>query len=245
MPETVIEFRNVSKTFSHGSGQKLLATIAREWLKRPGKEQFHALRDVSFKVQRGEGFGVIGSNGAGKSTLLGLATGICPPDGGEVIVQGRISSVLELGAGFHTLLTGRENLFLNASLLGMDEKTAKGSYDAIVDFAEIGDFMDDPIRTYSTGMLMRLAFSIAIHLDPDIIILDEVIAVGDANFQEKCRSKLRSLRMQGKTMLCVSHSISSVREMCDKALWIDHGRVMKLGEVSEVLDAYLAANSSN
>ncbi|MBK5290417.1 MAG: ABC transporter ATP-binding protein [Acidobacteriia bacterium] len=238
---TAIEFRNVSKVFAHGTGTRLLSSHLGEWLGQPPKEAFYALKNVSFSVQSGEGFGVVGHNGAGKSTLLGLATGICGPDQGEVIMNGRIAAVLELGSGFHPDLTGTENLFLNASLLGLSRKRTKELADYIVEFAGLEDFINEPMRTYSTGMTMRLAFAVAVHTDPDILILDEVIAVGDQTFQVKCLDHLRSLRQAGKTILCVSHSPDTIEQFCHRAIWLAHGQVVKEGLAREVLDAYRAS----
>jgi len=238
---TALEFRNVSKVFAHGLTSKLLRTHIREWLGQLPKEAFHALRDISFTAEKGDGLGIIGSNGAGKSTLLGLATNICLPDKGEVIVNGRIAAVLELGSGFHPDLTGAENLRLNASLLGFSRRRTDELAGEIIEFTGLNDFIHEPVRTYSSGMTMRLAFSVALHMDPDILILDEVIAVGDQNFQQKCQEKLYSLRHAGKTIICVSHSPDTVQQLCNRALWLDRGRIMMQGEAKKVLDAYRAS----
>lgn len=234
----LIEFQNVSKWFPHSRGRQLLRTHIARWFGHVHHEHFYALRNVSFAVERGESLAIIGSNGAGKSTLLSLAAGLTPPDEGHVAVNGRIAALLELGSGFHPDLTGAENLVLNAALLGLSKRKTNELFDRIVEFSGIGEFIDDPLRTYSSGMVMRLAFSIAIQCEPDILLIDEVLAVGDANFQEKSREALVSFRRAGKSLLFVSHSAAAVREMCDRAVWIDHGSVMMTGRVNEVLDAY-------
>jgi len=234
----LIEFQNVSKWFPHSTGRQLLRTHIARWFGRVHNEPFYALRNVSFRLQDGESLAIVGSNGAGKSTLLSLAAGLTPPDEGNVVVNGRIAALLELGSGFHPDLTGAENLVLNASLLGLSKRRTNELFDRIVEFSGIGEFIDDPLRTYSSGMIMRLAFSVAIQCEPDILLIDEVLAVGDASFQEKSREALVSFRRAGKAMLFVSHSPTAVQGMCDRAVWIDHGSVMMFGSVNEVLDAY-------
>jgi len=234
----LIEFQNVSKCFPHSAGRQLLRTHITRWFGRVHREPFWALRDVSFRLEDGESLAIVGSNGAGKSTILSLAAGLTRPTRGKVIVQGRIAALLELGSGFHPDLTGAENLVLNAALLGLSRKKTNQLFDRIVEFSGIGEFIDDPLRTYSSGMVMRLAFSVAIQCEPDVLLIDEVLAVGDAQFQEKCREALAGFRRSGKAMLFVSHSAAAVREMCDRAIWIDHGSVVMQGRVDEVLDAY-------
>ena len=234
----LIEFQNVSKCFPHSTGRQLLRTHIARWFGRVHNEPFYALRNVSFRLEDGESLAIVGSNGAGKSTLLSLAAGLTQPDQGKVRVNGRIAVLLELGSGFHPDLTGAENLVLNASLLGLSKRRTNELFDRIVEYSGIGEFIDDPLRTYSSGMIMRLAFSIAIQCDPDILLIDEVLAVGDASFQEKSKDALVAFRRAGKSMLFVSHSSDAVTEMCDRALWIDHGSVMMDGRVREVLDAY-------
>jgi ABC-type polysaccharide/polyol phosphate transport system ATPase subunit len=234
----LIEFQNVSKWFPHSTGRQLLRTHIARWFGREHHERFCALRDVSFQLEAGESVALVGSNGAGKSTLLSLAAGLSLPDEGAVRVHGRVAAFLELGSGFHPDLTGAENLVLNAALLGMSRKRTAEVFDRIVEFSGIGDFIDDPLRTYSSGMIVRLAFSVAMQCDPDILLIDEVLAVGDAAFQEKCKQALISLRGAGKGMLFVSHQQATVREMCDRAIWLDHGSVVMEGHVNDVLDAY-------
>jgi ABC-type polysaccharide/polyol phosphate transport system ATPase subunit len=187
--------------------------------------------------------GVIGHNGAGKSTLLNLITGLCQPDRGSVEVDGRIAALLELGAGFHPDLTGAENVHVNAALLGLSRREMREKYQAMVEFAEIGDFIDEPLRTYSSGMVMRLAFSVAITVDPDILIIDEVLGVGDMAFQTKCFERIMQFRRAGKTILCVSHSSEALKDMCTRAVWLDHGRLVDDGPLDRVLSAYRSAMS--
>ena len=234
----LIEFQNVSKWFPHSTGRQLLRTHIMRWFGKVHHEPFYALRNVSFRLEDGESLAIVGSNGAGKSTLLSLAAGLTLPDEGQVRVRGRVAALLELGSGFHPDLTGAENLVLNASLLGLSKRKTNELFDRIVEFSGIGEFIDDPLRTYSSGMVMRLAFSVAIQCEPDILLIDEVLAVGDARFQEKSREALVSFRRAGKSMLFVSHSPAAVRHMCDRAVWIDHGAVMMDDSVQNVLDAY-------
>jgi ABC-type polysaccharide/polyol phosphate transport system ATPase subunit len=234
----LIEFQNVSKWFPHSTGRPLLRTHIARWFGRVHHQPFYALRNVSFRLQDGESLAIVGSNGAGKSTLLSLAAGLTPPDQGKVTVKGRIAALLELGSGFHPDLTGAENLVLNAALLGLSKRRTNELFDRIVEFSGIGEFIDEPLRTYSSGMIMRLAFSVAIQCEPDILLIDEILSVGDASFQDKSREALFSFRRAGKAMLFVSHSPGAVRGMCDRAVWIDHGSVIMDGRVDEVLDAY-------
>jgi homopolymeric O-antigen transport system ATP-binding protein len=234
----LIEFQNVSKWFPHSAGRQLLRTHIARWFGRVHHEPFYAVRNVSFRLEQGESVAIVGANGAGKSTVLSLTAGLTLPDEGRVKVNGRVAALLELGSGFHPDLTGAENLVLNAALLGLTRRKTKELFDQIVEFSGIGEFIDDPLRTYSSGMIMRLAFSIAIQCEPDILLIDEVLAVGDAKFQAKSQEALRSFRRAGKSLVFVSHSPTSVRAMCDRALWMDHGSVMMDGEVEAVLDAY-------
>ena len=234
----VIEFQNVSKCFSRSGGNKLLRVFLKERLQRRHKEVFCALQDVSFRVEQGESMAIIGANGAGKSTLLSLVAGLTRPNEGRMEVNGKVAALLELGTGFHADLTGSENVFLNASILGLSRKRARECFDSIVDFSGIGDFIHQPIRTYSSGMVMRLAFSVAIHVEPDILIIDEVLAVGDAAFQEKCFDRICELKRAGKTLLFVSHVPEMVKHLCDHSLWLEHGRVKAAGPPTEVLEAY-------
>ena len=203
-------------------------------------EEFWALRDVSFEVKKGEVLGIIGHNGAGKSTLLKVISGILKPTEGSVQVNGTIVPMLELGSGFDFDLTGRENVFLNGAILGYSEQFLKEKYGEIVEFSELGQFIDVPLRNYSSGMVMRLAFSIATVVNPDVLIVDEILAVGDADFQEKSKKRMLELMGGGTTVLFVSHSLPQIREMCNKAIWLEHGQMKLCGDVQKVCDAYEA-----
>lgn len=205
------------------------------------KQEFWALQDVSFTVEKGEVLGIIGHNGAGKSTLLKVISGIIKPRTGSVEVKGNVVPMLELGSGFDIEFNGRENIFLNGSILGYSERYLKEKYDEIVEFSELQKFLEVPIRNYSSGMLMRLAFSIAAEVNPEILIVDEILAVGDANFQEKSRKRMMELMGGGTTVLFVSHSLGQIREMCDRVLWLDHGKVKMIGNTEEVCNAYEAS----
>jgi lipopolysaccharide transport system ATP-binding protein len=241
-----IEFSNVSKVFAHGSRQLLARLVARQLLGRhegTGGNNFQALREVSFTVEPGESIAIIGGNGAGKSTLLALASGVTEPDAGVVTVSGTVAPLLDLGAGFHPDLTGLENLRLNASLLGVTRKRTEEFAARVVEFADLGEFIHDPVRVYSSGMTMRLAFAVAIHVDPEIFIIDEIIGVGDAAFQEKCRAKMLEFRAQKKTLLMASHSADLVAAMCDRAIWLEKGAVRMIGAASDVMAAYTAAQA--
>ncbi|MCX6626775.1 MAG: ABC transporter ATP-binding protein [Candidatus Solibacter sp.] len=236
----LIEFEHVSKTFSHTGGAKLLRAHLEERLRRRAakREVFYALKDLSFQVQRGECMAIVGGNGAGKSTLLSLVTGLCQPTEGRIQVNGSVAALLELGSGFHPELTGAENILLNASLLGLSRKKTEARFDEIVEFSGISDFIHEPLRTYSSGMIMRLAFSVAVHVDPDILIVDEVLAVGDQAFQAKCFERIARFKRAGKTLLFVSHSAQLVKQFCDRTLWLDKGEAVLVGTPDEVLDAY-------
>jgi len=201
-------------------------------------EEFWALKDISFEVKRGEVLGIIGHNGAGKSTLLKVISGILKPTEGTVEVKGTVVPMLELGSGFDFDLTGRENVFLNGAILGYSEEFLKGKYEEIVAFSELGQFIDVPLRNYSSGMVMRLAFSIATVVQPDILIVDEILAVGDAAFQEKSKARMLELMGGGTTVLFVSHSLDQIREMCDRVLWIEHGQMRMIDEAQIVCDCY-------
>ena len=239
-----IEFQDVSKSFARHGGRMLLRDRIARWLKGGHRERFYALKNISFHVAEGEGLAVVGHNGAGKSTLMGLVAGLARPDSGRVSVNGRVVALLELGAGFHPDLTGAENIRVNASLIGLGRRRTGELFDRIVDFSGIADFIDEPLRTYSSGMMMRLAFSVAIHMDPEVLLVDEVLAVGDAAFQEKCFARIREFRSSGKTLMFVSHSSSMVQEMCDRAIWLDHGELMMTGRTREVIEAYQGHGSA-
>lgn len=205
-----------------------------------GKDTFWALRGIDLKVNRGDIVGVIGSNGAGKSTLLKIVTGITPPTEGQAVLRGRVASLLEVGTGFHPELTGRDNIFLNGAILGMSRAEISQKFDAIVEFAGVERFLDTPVKFYSSGMYVRLAFSVAAHLEPDILLVDEVLAVGDAAFQRKCLGKMKDVTRQGeRTILFVSHNMGAVAQLCNRCVMLDGGRVIKEGEPNEVIDFYL------
>lgn len=234
----LIEFENVSKTFKQGAGARLLMGHIKDKMRRIDRNVFYALRNVSFRLDHGESLAVVGRNGAGKSTLLGLVAGLTEPNTGSVAVNGRVAALLELGSGFHGDLSGVENLWLNAALLGLTRKRTEEVFDSIVEFSGIGDFIYQPLRTYSTGMVMRLAFAVAVHVDPDILIIDEVLAVGDSAFYQKCLDKILEFRHAGKTLIFVSHSAAMLMKLCDRALWLDHGQVMADGMIGDVLPLY-------
>lgn len=204
-------------------------------------EEFYALRGVSFHVNKGEVIGIVGKNGAGKSTLLKVIAGILRPTEGSVAVRGNVVPMLELGSGFDSDLTGRENIFLNGAILGYSEEFLKERYNDIVEFSELGSFIDIPVRNYSSGMMMRLAFAIAAQVNPDVLIVDEILAVGDAEFQEKSYARMMELMSHGTTVLLVSHNIEQIRRLCDRVIWLDHGTVLADGDTNEVCDRYMAS----
>jgi lipopolysaccharide transport system ATP-binding protein len=235
----VIEFQHVSKYFRRHAGQMLLRDrIVRLLRPAPPAEKFYALRDVSFSVEHGQSLAVVGSNGAGKSTLLNITTGLCMPSDGSVKVNGRVAALLELGSGFHPDLTGAENIQVNGALLGLTRAGVRERFDSIVEFSGIGDFINEPQRTYSSGMSMRLAFAVAVNVDPDVLIVDEVLGVGDKAFYQKCLDRIFQFRHAGKSILCVSHSLGTLAELCDHAIWLDHGRLMASGPVKDVVRQY-------
>ena len=201
-------------------------------------EEFYALRDVSFDVREGESFGVIGENGSGKSTLLKCMAGILTPNSGRIDVSRRMSALLELGAGFHPDLSGRDNVFLNAAILGMGRKEIAERFDEIVDFSGLADFIDAPVKTYSSGMYVRLAFAVAINVDPELLLIDEILAVGDVTFQQRCMEKFVEFRDQGRTVVLVTHDLGSVRNFCSRAIWLEHGEVAGEGNPTDLVDEY-------
>jgi ABC-2 type transport system ATP-binding protein len=236
---------DVSKQYRlyHERNQSLKAAIMRR--ARVKYEEFWALRDVSLDVPEGKTYALIGENGSGKSTLLKCMAHILRPEKGRIETHGKISALLELGAGFHPELTGRENIFLNGSILGMSKKQLTQRFDEIVDFAGLEHFIDTPVKNYSSGMYVRLGFSVAINVDPDILLIDEVLAVGDAEFQRKCLEKFDDFRAAGKTIVIVSHALESVRNLCDTAGWLEHGVLRRLGPASEVIDEYLTESHTD
>lgn len=235
---TAVEFSGVAKSFYRHTGRRLLRDHLKLAARGGPRERFYALRNLSFRIERGEGVAIVGSNGAGKSTMLALMTGLAQPDEGTIRVGGRIGALLQLGAGFHPDLTGLENIRLNASLLGLSRRRTAELLESIVDFAGIGDFIAEPLRTYSSGMQMRLAFSVAVNLDPDILLIDEVLAVGDHEFQARCARRIMEMKRSGKTMICVSHAASMLEQLCQRALWLDRGQLVMDGPVREVVAAY-------
>ena len=236
-----IEFRGVSKSYplydAPSARLKELATFNHKKFHR----DFWALRDLDITVRQGETFCVIGENGSGKSTLLQLAAGILQPTTGEVIIHGRVAALLELGSGFNPEFSGRDNVYLNGAILGLSTEEMDRRYSAIEDFAEIGDFIHRPVKTYSSGMIVRLGFSVAIHVDPQILLVDEALAVGDLYFRQRCMRKVHELRKRGITILFVSHSTGDVKALGDRTLWLDQGRVRELGDTGAVVTKYLAA----
>jgi ABC-type polysaccharide/polyol phosphate transport system ATPase subunit len=236
--DIAVKFDRVTKSFARHTGQMLLRQRVTNWLRNVHRERFTALADLSFTLRQGECLGIIGHNGAGKSTILNLITRLCFPTSGKVSVRGRVAALLELGSGFHPDLTGVENVHLNAALLGLTRKQTEDRFHEIAEFAGIGDFIDEPLRTYSSGMMMRLAFAVAIHVDPDILIIDEVLGVGDQAFFEKCVDRIHAFRRAGKTMICVSHSLPMIESLCEQALWLDHGHMVQMGPAAEVVPAY-------
>ena len=237
--DTVVSVSHLSKRFRlfHERHQSLKQSLINR--RRSNYEDFWALRDISFEVQEGETFGIIGHNGSGKSTLLKCLTKILQPDEGSLAVSGSISALLELGAGFHPELSGRENVFLNAAILGVPRRHIEQRFDEIVEFSGLAQFIDTPVKNYSSGMFVRLGFAVAINVDPDVLIIDEVLAVGDADFQAKCGDKIADFRDRGKTIVLVTHAMDDVERLCKRAAWIDHGRLRMLGSPYDLTDAYM------
>lgn len=239
----MIKVDNVSMKFNLGieknfSLKLFFINLFKPRKKKDKKPDFWALKDVSFEVKKGEVVGFIGSNGAGKSTMLKVIAGVMKPTKGKVEVHGNICPMIELGAGFDMDLTARENIFLNGAVLGYSKKFIEEKFDEIVEFSELKDFLDVPVRNFSSGMTARLAFSIATVVDPEILIVDEILSVGDMAFQAKSEAKMRSMIGGGTTVLYVSHSINSIKSICDKAVWLDHGKVIKMGPATEICDEY-------
>jgi lipopolysaccharide transport system ATP-binding protein len=223
--------------------KSLFANRKSEIGNRKSIEEFWALRDVSFEIQQGEVVGIIGRNGAGKSTLLKLLSRITEPTTGRIRLRGRVASLLEVGTGFHPELTGRENIFLNGAILGMSRVEIKKKFDEIVDFAEVEKFLDTPVKRYSSGMYMRLAFAVAAHLEPEILVVDEVLAVGDASFQKKCLGKMQDVSKGGRTVLFVSHNMGAVTSLCQTGIWLQSGQIVKSGPARQIVDEYLTVNA--
>jgi len=260
----IIEVNNLSKKYeiTHWSGgyvalRDIMGNALRDpisalkyrlksWTGKISKEEFWALKDINFTVNRGEAIGVIGSNGAGKSTLLKIMTKITPPTSGEIILRGKVSSLLEVGTGFHPELTGRENILLNGAILGMTQKEIVKKFDQIVNFSGIEKFLDTPVKRYSSGMYVRLAFSVAAHMEPDILLVDEVLAVGDVAFQKKCLGKMDEVtRMNGRTVLFVSHNMNAIQTLCTRCILLDQGRVSEIGPTKDVIEKYLKSSGAS
>jgi len=237
----------VSKKFKkgeiHDSLRDLIPAVVKSLIKREknslGVNEFWALQDISFQVKKGEALGIIGSNGAGKSTMLKLLSGIMKPTEGSMTVNGTLSALIEVGAGFHADLTGRENIFLNGTILGMKKERIKEKFDEIVEFSGLADFIDTPVKRYSSGMYARLGFSVAAHVDPEILVVDEVLSVGDYSFQNKCMEKMRSVFNSGATLLFVSHNLRAVSDLCQRCILLDHGKVIKDGPAPDVVRYYM------
>lgn len=243
--KSILEVQHISKEFFIG-GEKEPYMALRDVLsnpikrlKQPPRQIFKALDDVSFQVMPGESLAVVGKNGAGKSTLLKILSGITPPSSGKIICRGRIASLLEVGTGFHQELTGRENIYMNGSILGMRKAEIDKHFDAIVDFSGVDRFLDTPLKRYSSGMQLRLAFAVAAHLEPEILVIDEVLAVGDADFQKKCLGKMDEVSKSGRTILFVSHNMPAVQNLCSKGVFLEKGKMKFSGKVEEVINLYM------
>jgi len=241
---TVISLKGVSKQYRQINPQQMgiknfILTLPRRLMgKMPKKNLFSALETVSFDVKNGECFGIVGPNGSGKSTMLGLIAGVLKPSSGNIRTDGRISPLLELGAGFHPELSGRENIILNGILLGMTKVEIHKKYQDIVDFSELEDFIEQPLRTYSSGMVARLGFSVAIYVDPEILLIDEILSVGDIAFGKKCMDRMHDFLNKKTTILFISHNINAVETICTRVLWLDHGQIRMLGEAKYVCKEY-------
>ncbi len=241
-----IEVKGIWKAYHKGIDKRYKSlrdtlTTLPSWFNNRDAEKFWALQDIEFNVEKGESIGIIGRNGAGKSTLLKILSQITPPTKGEIILRGRVASLLEVGTGFHPELTGRENVYFNGSIMGMKRHEIKAKFDEIVDFSGVSDFIDTPLKHYSSGMQMRLAFSVAAHLDAEIILIDEVLAVGDVAFQQKCIGKMDEVsRENGKTVVFVSHDLSYLKKLCQKGLWIENGALKTFGQIDQITEMYLS-----
>jgi ABC-type polysaccharide/polyol phosphate transport system ATPase subunit len=237
---SVVRLQSIAKTYSRAVSRQFLRSFVFSRLRPAPHELFYALKDVSLELQEGDCLGLVGLNGAGKSTLLSVIAGLSWPDSGNLEIHGRVAALLELGSGFHADLTGAENVRLNAALLGFSRRRASEKFEEIVDFSGIRDFIHEPLRTYSAGMTLRLAFSVAMAVDPDILLIDEILAVGDQAFQLKCIGRIMELKRAGRVLICASHAMDTLRLLSTKAVWLDHGSVKRLGPSDEVIDAYEA-----
>ena len=237
--EYAIEVKDVYKTFdvyldkANSLKEKML------FWKRNRKEVREVLKDINLNIKKGEAVALIGVNGSGKSTLLKLMTKIIYPNKGKIVTNGKLTSLLELGAGFHADFSGRENIYFNASIFGLTKKEIDNRLEQIIEFSELRDYIDNPVRTYSSGMFMRLAFAVAINVDADILLVDEILSVGDQHFQLKCINKMKELKKEGKTMLFVTHSLGSAKELCDRSVWISNGQIKMDGKTDAVIEKYL------
>lgn len=244
--ETVIKFDHVTKQFSKLSQKTFKEFIPALIRGEKTADSFTALNDISFEIQKGETVGIIGPNGSGKSTILKLIAGVMSPTSGKITVKGNISPLIELGAGFHPELTGRENIFLNGSILGLSQKEITKNFDSIVDFAELQEFIDQPVKHYSSGMYMRLAFAVAVHTHPEILIVDEILAVGDTEFQKKCFTKMEEFKKsKDVTIIFVSHNLDQIKTFCTKAIYLNHHQVQYFGSTSETSQKYLSDFKKN
>lgn len=237
--DIAISVKNVTKEFTVYEDKSYFLKEKIGHLGRNKKRKHVVLHDINLDIKRGQSVALIGVNGCGKSTLLKLLNQIIYPEKGKIEINGKVSSMIELGAGFNTDFTGRENIYFNASMYGLGKKDVDPIIDQIIEFSELGDFIETPVRTYSSGMYMRLAFSIAVNVQAEILLIDEILAVGDAHFQQKCLEKMKELKAQGKTMVFVSHNIQQVKSFCDRAVWIKEGHMIMDGTVDDVTDAYL------
>ena len=236
MSDTIIRFKNVSKTYILYKNDQ--ARFKALFIKPRNPKTNRALNGVSFEIKRGESVGIVGDNGAGKSTLLKMITGVAFPDEGEIFVDGKVAALLELTAGFSMEMTGRENIYLKGYILGLEDDYIKEIEEKIIEFAELGDYIDQPVRTYSSGMKMRLGFAINVNIEPDVLVIDEALAVGDASFKRKCKDKIKEIIEAGTTVLYVSHTASSVKEICPRSIYLRKGAVIFDGDTEETLKVY-------
>jgi lipopolysaccharide transport system ATP-binding protein len=259
MSDTVIRVEGLSKKYIIGHQKQERYTALRDVVANqvrslgqifkgnqnkedPAHEEFWALKDVSFEIKQGDRVGIIGRNGAGKSTLLKILSRITEPTSGKISIKGRVASLLEVGTGFHPELTGRENVYLNGAILGMDRVEIKRKFDEIVAFAEVEKFLDTPVKRYSSGMYVRLAFAVAAHLEPEVLVVDEVLAVGDAQFQKKCLGKMEDVGKEGRTVLFVSHNMGTILQLCNHCIWLEQGKVKSTGSVAEIIGSYMQSS---
>jgi len=239
MDKPIIEFKGVTKTFSFQNQKTFKEFLPALFMGEKTHNQFTALDNISFKINAGETIGIIGPNGSGKSTILKLIAKVMSPNKGTVTVNGRVSPLIELGAGMHPELTGRENIYLNGAILGLKRNEITNNLNNIIEFSEIGEFIDQPLKHYSSGMYMRLGFSIAVHVNPEILIIDEILAVGDTDFQKKCFRKMEEFKKQGVTIIFVSHALDQIETFCTKVLYLNHSKLISIGKPSETCEKYV------